>query len=52
LLAAVACLQELDGDDGGLGGDGDQLEEPVGGAELTVFAGTTDETAFRDVCVP
>src|SRR5215475_5241839 len=37
LLAAVPCLQELDGDDGGLGGDGNQFEEPVGGTDFTVF---------------
>src|SRR5689334_10309987 len=37
LWAAVAPLQELDGDDGRLGGDGDQFEEPRGGADLTVF---------------
>src|SRR5215813_5206139 len=37
LLAAVTCLQELDGDDGGLGGDGNQFEEPVGGTDFTVF---------------
>src|SRR5690242_6891745 len=37
LLAAVARLQQLDGDDGSFGGDGDQLEEPVGGADLAVF---------------
>ncbi|MBO4222753.1 hypothetical protein [Bradyrhizobium neotropicale] len=29
LWAAVPRLQELDGDDGSLGGDGDQFEEPV-----------------------
>ena len=37
LLATVARLQQLDGDDGGFGGDGDQLEEPLGGADLAVF---------------
>ena len=34
---AVARLQELDGDDRSLGGDGDQLEKPVGGGDLAVF---------------
>src|SRR5262249_5644102 len=37
LLAAGARLQELDGDDSRLGGDGDQFDEPVGGADLAVF---------------
>src|SRR5690242_17734510 len=37
LWAAVPRLQELDGDDGSLGGDGDQFEEPVSRADLTVF---------------
>src|SRR5512134_1732953 len=35
--AAIPRLQELDGNDGGFGGDCDQLEEPVSGGDLTVF---------------
>lgn len=34
MVAAIARLQELDGDDRCLGGDRDQLEEPLGGADL------------------
>src|SRR5918994_2304970 len=37
LAAAVPRLQELDGNDGGLGSDGGQLEEAIGGGDLTVF---------------
>src|ERR1022692_4789602 len=37
MATAIACLQELDGDDRRLGGDRDQLEEPVGGGDLAVF---------------
>ena len=37
LATAITRLQELDCNDGGFGSDGDQLEEPVGGGDLTVF---------------
>src|SRR6185436_18812901 len=37
MAASVASLQELEGDDRRLGGDRDQLEEPLGGSELAVF---------------
>src|SRR3979409_2288746 len=37
MATAIARLQELDGDDRRLGGDRDQLEEPVGGGDLAVF---------------
>ena len=37
MTTAIARLQELDGDDRCLGGDRDQLEEPLGGADLAVF---------------
>jgi len=37
LAAAIPRLQELDGNDGGFGSDGDELEEPVGGGDLAVF---------------
>ena len=37
LAAAIPRLQELDGNDGGFGSDGDELEEPLGGGELAVF---------------
>src|ERR1019366_8676531 len=37
MSAAIAGLQELEGDDRRLGGDRDQLEEPVGGSDLAVF---------------
>jgi len=33
----LASLQKLHGDDGSFGGDGDQLEKPVGRADLAVF---------------
>src|SRR5215213_766135 len=37
LAAAISRLQELDGNDGGFGSDGGQLEEPIGGSDLTVL---------------
>src|SRR5439155_11019691 len=37
MTTAVARLQKLDGDDGRLGSNRDQLEEPVGGSDLAVF---------------
>jgi len=37
LAAAIPRLQELDGNDGGFGSDGDELEKPVGGGDLAVF---------------
>src|ERR1019366_10640733 len=37
MAAAIAGLQELEGEDHRLGGDRDQLEEPVGGSDLAVF---------------
>src|ERR1700761_4306764 len=37
LLASIAGLQELDGDDRCLGSDGNQFEEPVGGADLAIL---------------
>ena len=37
MAAAISRLQQLDGDDRGLGGDRYQLEEPVGGGDLAVF---------------
>src|SRR5258708_962143 len=37
LPATVARLQELDGNDRGLGSDGNQFEKPVGGADLAIF---------------
>ena len=37
MAVSVARLQELDGDDRSLGGDRDQLEQPVGGGDLAVF---------------
>src|SRR5260370_1034397 len=37
MVTAIARLQELDSDDCGLGGDRDQLEEPLGGRDLAVF---------------
>ena len=37
LAAAIACLQELDGDNRGFGSDRDQLEEPLGSGDLAVF---------------
>src|SRR5205085_3660048 len=37
LAAAIARLQELDGDDRGFGRDGDELEEAIGGGDLAVF---------------
>ena len=37
MTAAIAGLQELKGDDRRLGGDRDQLEEPVGGGDLAIF---------------
>src|ERR1700751_5505094 len=36
-LAAVARLQQLDGDDGSFGSGGAQFEKPVGSADLAVF---------------
>src|SRR5260370_2928486 len=38
MVTAIARLQELDSDDCGLGGDRDQLEEPLGAPHLAVFA--------------
>jgi len=37
VTTTIARLQELDGNDRRLGGDRDQLEEPVGGGDLAVF---------------
>src|SRR6266480_2477043 len=37
MVTAITRLQELDGDDRRLGGDRDQLEQPLGGADLAVF---------------
>src|SRR5215204_2620068 len=37
LAAAIPRLQELDSDNRGFGGDGDELEEPLGSGDLTVF---------------
>src|SRR5258708_34577437 len=37
MVTAIARLQELDSDECGLGGDRDQLEEPLGGRDLAVF---------------
>src|SRR6266850_328067 len=37
IATAIARLQELEGDDRRLGGDRDQLEEPVRGGDLAVF---------------
>src|ERR1700730_9447360 len=37
MATAIARLQELEGNDCRLGGDRDQLEEPVGGGDLAVF---------------
>ena len=37
LAAAIPRLQELDGNDGGFGRDGDEREEAVGGGDLAVF---------------
>src|ERR1700685_2470606 len=37
----IARLEELKGDGGGLGGDGGELDEAVGGFELTVFEAQT-----------
>src|SRR5260370_891664 len=37
MVTAIARLQELDSDACGLGGDRDQLEEPLGGRDLAVF---------------
>ena len=35
--STVSGLHELESDDGGLGRDGDELEEGIGAVELTVF---------------
>src|SRR6185295_14117088 len=37
LASTVACLQQLEGEHGGLGRDGGELEEPLGDLDLTVF---------------
>src|SRR3954452_5812165 len=37
LLTAIARLQELDGDDSGLGRNGDQFEKAIGDTDLAVF---------------
>src|SRR5260370_40951914 len=37
MARAIARLQELERNDRRLGGDRDQLEEPVGGGDLAVF---------------